>query len=41
MEIPLQAQVECRDGVFGRSEYVLINPIVEKVTHLVVREDFI
>jgi sporulation protein YlmC with PRC-barrel domain len=39
MEIPLQAQVECRDGVFGRSEYVLINPIVEKVTHLVVRED--
>ncbi len=39
MEIPLQAQVECRDGVFGRSEYVLINPVVEKVTHLVVRED--
>ncbi|MFZ1043342.1 MAG: PRC-barrel domain-containing protein [Anaerolineales bacterium] len=39
MEIPLQAQVECRDGVFGRSEYVLINPVVEKVTHMVVRED--
>ena len=39
MEIPLQAQVECTDGVCGRSIYVLINPVIEKVTHLVVRED--
>ena len=39
MEIPLQAQVECTDGVCGRSVYVLINPVVDKVTHLVVRED--
>jgi hypothetical protein len=39
MEIPLQAQVECTDGVCGRSVYVLINPVAEKVTHLVVRED--
>jgi sporulation protein YlmC with PRC-barrel domain len=39
MEIPLQAQVECTDGICGRSMYVLINPVVEKVTHLVVRED--
>ena len=39
MEIPLRAQVECTDGVCGRSVYVLINPVVEKVTHLVVRED--
>ena len=39
MEIPLQAQVECTDGICGRSVYMLINPIVEKVTHLVVRED--
>ncbi len=38
MEIPLQAQVECTDGVCGCSEYVLINPVVEQVTHLVVRE---
>ena len=38
MEIPLQAQVECADGVCGRSEYVLINPITDQVTHLVVRE---
>jgi sporulation protein YlmC with PRC-barrel domain len=39
MEIPLQAQVECTDGVCGRSAYVLINPVIDKVTHLVVRED--
>ncbi len=39
MEIPLNAQVECTDGVCGRSAFVLINPVVEEVTHLVVRED--
>jgi hypothetical protein len=39
MEIPLNAQVECTDGLCGRSVYVLINPIFDKVTHLVVRED--
>jgi len=38
MEIPLNAQVECTDGVCGRSVYVLINPVIEQVTHLVVRE---
>ena len=39
MEIPLKAQVECTDGVCGRSVYVLINPIIDQVTHLVVKED--
>jgi hypothetical protein len=39
MEIPLNAQVGCTDGVCGHSVYVLINPIVERVTHLVVRDD--
>jgi hypothetical protein len=39
MEIPLDAQVECTDGVCGRSAYVLINPVIEEVMHLVVRED--
>ncbi len=39
MEIPLQAQVECTDGVCGRSEYVLINPVIDQVSHLVVMED--
>jgi len=38
MEIPLQAQVECTDGVCGRSVYVLIDPLSDQVTHLVVRE---
>lgn len=39
LEIPLQAQVECSDGVCGRSVYVLINPVLDQVTHLVVKED--
>ena len=39
MEIPLNAPVECTDGVFGRSEYVLINPVIDQVTHLVVKGD--
>jgi sporulation protein YlmC with PRC-barrel domain len=39
MEIPLQAQVECEDGVYGRSVFVLINPVLDNVTHLVVKGD--
>ena len=39
MEIPLNAQVECSDGVCGRSMYVLINPIMNDITHVVVRGD--
>lgn len=39
MEIPLNAHVECTDGVCGRSEYVLIDPVLDDVTHLVVKED--
>jgi sporulation protein YlmC with PRC-barrel domain len=39
VDIPLNAQVECTDGVCGRSEYVLINPVIDQVTHLVVKED--
>jgi len=39
MEIPLNAQVECTDGVCGRSVYVLINPVIDQVTHLGVKED--
>jgi len=38
MEISLQAQVECTDGVCGSSDYILINPVIKQVTHLVVRE---
>ncbi len=39
MEIPLNAPVECTDGVCGHSAYVLINPIADQVTDLVVKED--
>ncbi len=38
MEIPLNAEVECTDGVFGRSEYVLMNPVIDQVTHLIVKQ---
>lgn len=38
MEIPLQAQVECTDGVCGLSVYVLINPLGDEVSSLVVKE---
>jgi sporulation protein YlmC with PRC-barrel domain len=39
MEIPLNAQVECTDGVYGRSVCVLINPVADQVANVVVRED--
>ena len=39
MEIPLNAQVECSDGVCGRSEFILINPVSKEVSHLVVKEN--
>ena len=39
MEIPLNVQVECTDGVCGRSVYVLIDPVADQVAHLVVKED--
>jgi|GEM_PF-2416252 hypothetical protein len=38
MEIPLQDCVKCTDGVCWRSEYVLTNPVIDKVIHLVVKE---
>ena len=39
MEIPLQAKVECTDGICGHSVYVLINPVSDQATHLVVKDD--
>jgi hypothetical protein len=39
MEIPLNAHVECTDGVFGRSIFVLINPVLDELTHIVVKEN--
>jgi hypothetical protein len=39
MEIPLQAQVESTDGICERSVCVLINPVIDQATHVVVKED--
>jgi len=38
IDIPMDASVECADGVCGRSAYLVINPVKQKVTHLVVEE---
>ena len=38
MDIPLNANVECTDGLSGRSTYVIVNPIAQQVTHFVVKE---
>ena len=38
MDIPLNANVECTDGLCGQSTYVIINPVTQQVTNVVVRE---
>lgn len=40
MDIPLNVDVHCPDGRCGRSTHIIINPAVEKVTHLVVKEQW-
>ena len=40
MDIPLNAEAHCADGVCGRSTYVIVNPVNEQVTHVVVREEW-
>jgi sporulation protein YlmC with PRC-barrel domain len=37
MDIPVNAEVTCVDGVCGQSTYVIINPISRQVTHVVVK----
>jgi sporulation protein YlmC with PRC-barrel domain len=39
MYISVNTDVHCMDGFFGRSTYVILNPITKEVSHLVVRED--
>jgi sporulation protein YlmC with PRC-barrel domain len=39
IEIPVEAQVICTDGNCGRSIGLLINPVFELVTHVVVKEE--
>jgi sporulation protein YlmC with PRC-barrel domain len=38
MDIPVNAEVRCTDGPGGESEYIVLKPKTEEVTHLVVRE---
>jgi sporulation protein YlmC with PRC-barrel domain len=39
MEIPLNVEVECADGRCGRSTFVIVDPVTQEVTHLVVRDE--
>lgn len=39
MDIPLHAPVQCTDGVGGRIITLIINPVTDAVTHVVVREE--
>lgn len=38
MDIPINAEVHCADGLCGHSTYVVLNPITREITHLVVKE---
>jgi sporulation protein YlmC with PRC-barrel domain len=38
MRFPLNADVHCLDGLCGRSSYVVLNPVSEQITHIVVQE---
>jgi sporulation protein YlmC with PRC-barrel domain len=38
MEIPINAEVSCADGVCGETICVIIDPIGEQITHVVVQE---
>jgi hypothetical protein len=41
MDIPIDADVQCTDGIGGRSTYVVLNPVTRQVTHVVVKENTI
>jgi len=38
MDIPVNVDVYCTDGLCGQSTYVLINPVRDQITHVVVKE---
>ena len=40
IDIPVNAEVRCSDGPAGRSAYVIVNPVNQLLTHLVVREEW-
>lgn len=37
MEFPLNVEVHCSDGHCGRSTHIILNPVTEQVTHIVVQ----
>jgi hypothetical protein len=39
IDIPVRAEVQCTDGNAGRSTYVIVNPINQLLTHLVVKDN--
>ena len=39
MDIPINAKVNCLDGPCGRSTHVILMPVKEKITHLVVSNE--
>jgi hypothetical protein len=39
MDISINAKVNCIDGPCGESEYVVLKPAAEEITHLVVRDN--
>ena len=41
MDLRLKAHVECTDGRVGRLENVILNPHTQRVTYLVVKENYI
>ncbi len=38
MEFPLNVDVHCSDGHCGRSNYIILNPVTEQISHIVVKE---
>lgn len=38
LDIPVNAKVSCRDGHAGTSTYIIMNPINQEVSHIVVQE---
>jgi sporulation protein YlmC with PRC-barrel domain len=38
MDMPVNAEVHCADGLCGRSVCVIVNPVTRQITHLVVAE---
>jgi hypothetical protein len=38
MDIPVGVEVQCTDGLCGRSTYLLVNPVQKEITHIVVKE---